>query len=555
MAKTKKLRIIALGGLGEIGKNLTLIEYSDNIIVIDCGMGFPDDEMPGVDAVIPDISYLESNSEKIRGIFLTHGHEDHIGALPYVLKKIHVPVYGTRLTLGILKNKFAEHVFEKEPELHCVNAGEHVKAGVFDIEFIRVNHSIADAVCFAIRTPVGTLVHTGDFKIDTTPVDGKMTDLTRLGEIGNEGVKLLMCESTNIERPGYTPSEKKVGESLFRFFETYKNRRIIISTFSSNVHRVQQIINTAFKYGRKVAVTGRSMINVLGAAMELGYMNIPEGELIDISEIKKYPPSKVTIVSTGSQGEPMSALYRMAYGMHNTVELGPEDVVIISANAIPGNEKLVGNIVNELYKKGVRVLNDAVAEVHVSGHACQEEIKIIHALTNPEYFMPVHGEERHLYQHKEIAESMGMDPSHIFVAEIGQVLEIDKNGAAIGKNKVQAGDIMVDGYGIGDVGTVVLRDRKLLAMEGLINVTVTISQENGIVAGPEVLTRGFVYAKESEKLIEEIKNISENTVNAVLEKNPSDKNMIKSRIKEEVTRFVITQTKRRPMILPIVMIV
>lgn len=424
--KTEKLRVIPLGGLDEIGKNLTVLEYSDSMLIIDCGLGFPNDDMLGIDLVVPDITYLVSNADKIKGIVLTHGHEDHIGGIPYLLQKLNVPIYGTRLTLGILENKFNEHVFDFKPELHCVQAGDKVTLGLFEVEFIRVNHSIADACALAIKTPVGTVFHSGDFKIDPTPIDGEMTDLTRIGEIGREGVLLFMCESTNVERAGFTPSEKKVGESLVRFFEEYKKKRMIIATFSSNVHRVQQIINTAAKYGRKVAVTGRSMINIVSAAVELGYMNFPEGVLVDISEIKKYPPEKMTIVSTGSQGEPMSALYRMAFGMHDKVELGTGDVVIISASAIPGNEKLVGNIINELYKKGVTVLNDSVAEVHVSGHACQEELKIMHALLHPKYFMPVHGEARHLYHHKELAEYMGMPANHIFISEIGKIWKSER---------------------------------------------------------------------------------------------------------------------------------
>ena len=390
-----KLRVIPLGGLGEIGKNLTVLEYSDSILIVDCGLGFPNDDMLGVDLVVNDITYLVSNADKIKGLVLTHGHEDHIGGIPYLLQKLDLPIYGTRLTLGILQNKLAEHVLGFEPEFHCVEAGDKVKLGLFEVEFIHVNHSIADACALAIKTPIGTVIHTGDFKIDTTPVEGEMTDLTRFGQLGKEGVLLLMCESTNAERPGYTPSEHKISESLTRILDAYKDKRIVIATFSSNVHRIQQIINKSAESGRKVAVTGRSMINIVSAAIELGYMNIPEGVLVDITEIKRYPPEKLTVISTGSQGEPMSALYRMAFNMHDKVELGTDDVVVISASAIPGNEKLVGNIINELYKKGVTVLNDSVAEVHVSGHACQEELKIIHALTKPEYFMPIHGEARH----------------------------------------------------------------------------------------------------------------------------------------------------------------
>ena len=551
-AKLKKLRVIPLGGLGEIGKNITALEYGDNIIVIDCGLGFPNDDMLGIDLVVPDVTYLQNNIQKVKGIVLTHGHEDHIGALPYVLKKLPVPVYGTRLTLGIILNKLQEHTFDFAPELNCVSAGDKIKLGVFEIEFIRVNHSIADSVCLAIKTPVGMVVHSGDFKIDATPVDGEMIDLTRLGELGRAGVKLLMCESTNAEREGYTRSERRVGESFEKYFEEYKQKRIIISTFSSNVHRVQQVIDIAVQYGRKVAVTGRSMINVIGAANELGYMNVPAGTLIDISEIKKYPPSKIVIVSTGSQGEPMSALYRMAFNMHDKVDVSTEDVVIISASAIPGNEKLVGNIINELYKKGVTVLSDSVAEVHVSGHACQEELKIFHALTKPEYFMPVHGEARHLHVHKQLAEHMGMSASNIFVGEIGKVLEIDAKGAHFA-GTVPAGIVLVDGYGVGDVGNVVLRDRKILSSDGMITIVVVIDPAyDEVVTGPEVISRGFVYAKESEELIDSIKTIARDTIELCFERG-NDWSQMKFKIKDEVAKFVNQQTKRKPMIVPIIM--
>ncbi len=551
-AKLKKLRVIPLGGLGEIGKNITALEYGDNIIVIDCGLGFPNDDMLGIDLVVPDVTYLQNNIQKVKGIVLTHGHEDHIGALPYVLKKLPVPVYGTRLTLGIILNKLEEHTFETVPELNCVSAGDKIKLGVFEIEFIRVNHSIADSVCLAIKTPVGMVVHSGDFKIDATPVDGEMIDLTRLGEIGRAGVKLLMCESTNAEREGYTHSERRVGASFEKYFDEYKQKRIIISTFSSNVHRVQQVIDLAVQYGRKVAVTGRSMINVIGAANELGYMNVPAGTLIDISEIKKYPPSKIVIVSTGSQGEPMSALYRMAFNMHDKVDVSTEDVVIISASAIPGNEKLVGNIINELYKKGVTVLSDSVAEVHVSGHACQEELKIFHALTKPEYFMPVHGEARHLHVHKALAEHMGMPASNIFVGEIGKVLEIDAKGAHF-SGTVPAGIVLVDGYGVGDVGNVVLRDRKILSSDGMITIVTVIDPAySEIVTGPEVISRGFVYAKESEALIDSIKTIARDTIELCFDRG-NDWSQMKFKIKDEVAKFVNQQTKRKPMIVPIIM--
>ncbi|MBR0235283.1 MAG: ribonuclease J [Clostridia bacterium] len=551
--KTKKLRVIPLGGLGEIGKNITLLEYSDNILIIDCGIGFPDDDMFGVDLVTPDFTYLVNNRDKIVGLVVTHGHEDHIGSIPYLLHKLDIPIFATRLTLGILENKFTEHKFDFVPRLHCVAAGEHVKLGVFDVEFIRVNHSIADAVCLAIKTPVGVVIHSGDFKIDPTPVEGEMTDLTRLGELGREGVKLLMCESTNVERQGYTPSERKVGESLVRFFEEYRDKRIVISTFSSNVHRVQQIIDIANKYGRKVAVTGRSMINIVKAATELGYMNVPAGVLCDISEAKKYPPSKMTIVSTGSQGEPMSGLYRMAFGLHDKVELGADDIVIISATAIPGNEKLVGNIINELFRRGVCVLSDVDANVHVSGHACQEELKIFHALTKPEYFMPVHGEARHLFRHKELAEHIGMEPNHIFVSEIGKILEIDQNGARYG-GTVPAGVILVDGTGVGDVGNVVLRDRRKLAEEGLIIVTAAVDFAVGDIAGgPEVVSRGFIYEKESEETLSALREIARDSLYEGLRRDITDWAALKGRVRDDIAKYVFQTTRRKPMVMVLLM--
>ncbi len=557
MAKTKgklkKLRVIPLGGLGEVGKNLTVLEYSDNILIVDCGLGFPDDDMLGIDLVVPDISYLVSNAEKIRGIVLTHGHEDHIGGIPYLLQKLNVPIYGTRLTLGILENKFHEHSFDFKPQLHCVKAGDKIKLGLFEVEFIHVNHSIADACALAIRTPIGMVVHTGDFKIDSTSIDGEMINLTRFGELGREGVLLLMAESTNAERPGFTPSERTVGESFERFFAEYEKKRIVVATFSSNVHRVQQIMNMSVKHGRKVAVTGRSMINIVTAAMELGYMNIPEDVLIDIAEVKKYPPEKVTIVSTGSQGEQMSALYRMAFNMHDKVELTTEDVVIISASAIPGNEKLVGNIVNELYKKGVKVLNDSVAVVHVSGHACREELKLIHALTKPKFFMPIHGEVHHLYRHKELAEYMGMEPSHIFVSEIGKILELSTDTAKF-NGVVPAGIILVDGMGVGDVGNVVLRDRRHLSEDGIIIVTATIDEQAlDIISGPEIVSRGFVYAKESEQLIEQIRLIARDAIYSCLIRGISEWTQLKYKVKDDLSKFIYSQTKRKPMILPIIM--
>lgn len=551
--KEKKLRIIPLGGLGEVGKNITLVEYSDNILIIDCGIGFPDDDMFGVDLVTPDFTYLVNNKEKIVGLVVTHGHEDHIGSIPYLLHKLDIPIFATRLTLGILENKFTEHKFDFNPRLNCVSAGERVKIGVFDVEFIRVNHSIADAVCLAIRTPAGLIVHSGDFKIDPTPVEGEMTDLTRLGELGREGVKLLMCESTNVERPGFTPSERKVGESLVRFFDEYSGKRIVISTFSSNVHRVQQIIDIAAKHGRRVAVTGRSMINIVNAAISLGYMNVPDGTLCDVSEVKKLPPSKVAIVSTGSQGEPMSGLYRMAFGMHDKIELGPDDLVIISASAIPGNEKLVGNIINELYRRGAEVLSDADAYVHVSGHACQEELKIFHSLVKPEYFMPVHGEARHLYRHKELAEHMGMAPNHIFISEIGKILEIDSAGARF-STSVPSGVVLVDGSGVGDVGNVVLRDRRKLAEDGLIIITATVDFGVGdIAAGPELVSRGFIYEKESEEMIVALREIARDSLYDGLRRDITDWAALKGRMRDDVAKYVFQNTKRKPMIIVMLM--
>ncbi len=558
MAKRKKkilgkLKVMALGGLNEIGKNMTVLEYGDDIIVIDCGLGFPDDDMLGIDLVIPDITYLEQNSEKIKGIFLTHGHEDHIGALPYVLRNLEVPVYGTRLTLGIVKNKLEEHGLNSKAILNTVSAGDHISAGVFDIEFIRVNHSIADACCLAIKTPQGYVVHSGDFKLDLTPIEGEMMDLTRLGEIGREGVTLLMCESTNVEHPGYTPTERKVGKSFESIFSANKDKRIIIATFSSNVHRVQQIINTSARHDRKVAITGRSMLNIVKSAVELGYMDVPKGVLIDMNDINRYPKNQITVVTTGSQGEPMSALYRMAFGAHDKIAPGREDLIVISAHAIPGNEKLVGNITNELLRSGASVFHDAGIEVHVSGHACQEEIKLMHALIKPKYFMPVHGEFKHLYQHKELAISMGETEDRIFVCDIGQVLEIDENSAKI-NGTVPAGKVLIDGYGVGDVGNIVLRDRRLLSQDGLIIVVAGVDIREGLlISGPDVVSRGFVYVRESEQLMEELRSLAYEAIDHCLDKGMTEWNHIKNQIRDSLSKYIYAQTKRKPMILPIIM--
>ena len=549
-----KLRIIPLGGLNEIGKNLTVLEYADDIIIIDCGLGFPDEDMLGIDLVIPDISYLEANRDKIRGIVLTHGHEDHIGAIPYVLRQINPPIFGTKLTLGIIKNKLEEHVLPFEPVLNCVNAGETVKLGAFSVEFIHVNHSIADACCLSITTPLGTVVHSGDFKLDITPIDGDMMNITRLGEIGKKGVLLLMCESTNAERPGFTPSEKKVGKSLEYIFTTNPDKRIVIATFSSNVHRVQQIINVSANHGRKVAITGRSMLNIIGAAVELGYMTVPEGVLIDINDTKRYKPEEITLITTGSQGEPMSALYRMAFSDHSQITLGRNDLVVLSSSAIPGNEKLVGRIINELSKNGVSVLHDAVVEVHVSGHACQEELKLMQALLKPKYFMPVHGEYRHLAANRELALDMGIEDRNIFISDIGKVLEIDSKGARFA-GTVPSGKILVDGYGVGDVGNIVLRDRRHLAQDGLIVVVASVDTDaHLLLSGPDVVSRGFVYVRESEELMEEVRQLAALAINECLESDERvDRMELKTCVKDTLSKYLYSKTKRKPMVLPIIM--
>lgn len=551
--KKGKVRVAMLGGLGEIGKNIAVIESGNDIIVVDCGLGFPDDDMLGVDLVIPDVSYLEKNEEKVRGIFITHGHEDHIGALPYVLRNLHVPVYATRLTLGVLERKLSEFHYDIPPVLNCVEAGDTVKAGVFSIEFIRVNHSIADACALAIHTPAGVIIHSGDFKLDLTPVESQMMDITRLGELGNEGVMLLMCESTNAERPGFTPSERKVGGTLDEIFLKNKDSRIVIATFSSNVHRVQQIISHSEKFGRKVAITGRSMVNIVGVATELGYMTVSDGVLIDIADVKKYPPEQVTVITTGSQGEPMSALYRMAFGDHSKISLGERDLVVISASAIPGNEKMVDRIINELLSHGVTVWRNAMLEIHVSGHACQEELKLMHALTKPKYFMPIHGEYKHMIAHKELAEYMGMPASDIFVSEIGKVLEIDEKGARW-NGTIPSGKIMVDGSGVGDVGNIVLRDRRHLSQDGLIIVVATVDiDQRVIVSGPDIVSRGFVYVREAEEMMEEVREISRTALDDCLWNSETEWNQMKTSVKDSVSKFLFQRTKRRPMILPVIM--
>lgn len=550
---TKKLKVVMLGGLSEIGKNLAVIEYENEMIVVDCGIGFPDDEMPGVDLVLPDFTYLKENADKLKGVFITHGHEDHVGGVPYLLKLIDTPVFGTKLSIGIIKNKLREHNLDYTPELVPVEAGDSVKVGNFTVEFIRVNHSIADSCCLAIRTPAGTVLHSGDFKLDTTPVDGEIMDLNRLSQIGSEGVLLLMCESTNVEHPGYTPSERTVGEALDNIFRHNTDKRLIISTFSSNVHRVQQIINKSALYGRKVAITGRSMLNIVSAAVELGYMTFPENTLIDISEIRKFNPEQLTIISTGAQGEPMSALYRMVFGEHDKVQLGPKDLVIISAHTIPGNEKLVDKIINELYRTGIAVYRDSSQDVHVSGHACREEIKLMHALTRPKYFMPIHGECKHLYEHKVLAMEMGMSPDRIFVSEIGKVLEVSESSAGF-NGTVPSGVTLIDGSGIGDVGSIVLRDRKHLSEDGLIVVVAVMNDHDlSISAGPDIISRGFVYMKESEELMNDLKSIAFDSLSDSLDAGLRDFTQIKGRLKDDLSKAIYQRTKRKPMVLPVIM--
>ena len=548
-----KLRIIPLGGLQEIGKNMTAFEYGDDIVVIDAGMGFPDDEMLGVDLVIPDISYLVKNAHKIRGILITHGHEDHIGAVPYVLQQIDVPIYGTRLSLGIIEGKLEENPPAFDPELYTVEAGDVLNLGVFKAEFIHVNHSIADACAISLKTPVGTVFHTGDFKLDVSPIDGQIMDLARIGEIGKSGVTLMLCESTNAERPGFTASERTVGSSLERIFAQYEDRRLIITTFSSNIHRVQQIINASYNHGRKVAVLGRSMVNVIGAAAELGYMDLPDDTLIDIRDINRYRPEDITLITTGSQGEPMSALYRIAFSEHDKVKICPGDVVVLSSSAIPGNERLVGKIINALVKNGVKVVNDSTEDVHVSGHACREEIKLMMALLKPKYLMPIHGEYRHLYANKDIGEFMGIPSENIFISEIGKVLELDRKGARFAGSEI-AGNVLVDGNGVGDIGSVVLRDRKHLSEDGLVVVVVTIDTTGRfIVSGPDIVSRGFVYVKESEELMNRARQLAEESVNKALTKRVIDRTQLKTVVKDDLARFIYKETKRRPMILPIIM--
>ena len=547
----EKLKIIPLGGLDEIGKNITVLEYGKDMIVVDCGVGFPDEEMYGVDLVIPDFSYLVANQKKLRGMFITHGHEDHIGSIPYCMQQVNCPIHGTAMTNGLIKLKLEEHGLLGAVKLHTHKPGDVVKAGCFTVEFIHVNHSIADAVAFAIRTPVGTVVFTGDFKIDPTAKDG-MIDLARLGELGNDGVLALLADSTNVERQGYTPSETLVAESLDRQFKNC-DQRIIVTTFASNMHRIQAVLATAHRYGRKVAVSGRSMENMLKVAQELGYLKVPAGTIVELGAIKSLPKNKVVIVSTGSQGENMSALYRMAFSTHKQVDITAGDRIIISASAIPGNEKAVSRIINELYRKGAEVVYEKSEGLHVSGHACQEELKIIQGLVKPKFFLPVHGEQRHLQIHGKLAVSMGMAPRHVHIGEIGTVFELSSKTCKV-SGTVPAGKVFVDGTGVGDVGSVVLRDRKHLAQDGMIVVCVNISSQDGsVISGPDIITRGFIYVKESEDLMEELREVAMEAIDRCRGKRSRDWAAIKTAIKTDLSGYLYKHTKRNPMILPVIM--
>ena len=552
-AEPKPIKVSFLGGLNEVGKNMTLFEYGEDMFLVDCGLAFPDQDMLGVDLVLPDFTYVERNADRIRGIVITHGHEDHIGGLPYLLKVLNVPVYGTKLTIGLIQGKLREHGLLNSASLNVINPGDVITLGGFTVEAIHVNHSIPDALGLAIRCEGGTIVHTGDFKIDTTPIDGGMMDLGRLAEIGQEGVLCLMSDSTNAERPGFTESERKVGESFETLFRKAGNNRIIVATFSSNIHRVQQIMNVAASLGRKVALVGRSLENVVSISAELGYLNVPEGIVIDINMINRYPADKLVIITTGSQGEPMSALTRMAFSDHRKVEIHPNDYVIISATPIPGDEKTVSRVVNELMKLGADVVYEKMYEVHVSGHACQEELKMIMGIVKPKYFIPVHGELKHLRKHAGLALSMGIPKENILIADNGRVAEISKKALRC-TSTVPAGRVFVDGYGVGDVGSVVLRDRKHLAQDGLVIVAVCIDRESGmIVSGPDVVTRGFVYVKESEELINAAREVAVEAIEAQTDGGYFDWNSIKASIRDEISHLMYERTKRSPMILPVIM--
>ncbi|MCI9081333.1 MAG: ribonuclease J [Lachnospiraceae bacterium] len=545
-----KLKIIPLGGLEQIGMNITAFEYEDSIIVVDCGLSFPEDDMLGIDLVIPDVTYLKNNIDKVKGFFITHGHEDHIGAIPYVLRDINVPIYATKLTIGIIENKLREHNLLTKVKRKVVKYGQHINLGCFRVEFIKTNHSIQDAAALAIYSPAGVVVHTGDFKVDYTPVFGDAIDLQRFGEIGKKGVLALMCDSTNAERPGFTNSERTVGKTFDNIFSEHTNTRIIIATFASNVDRVQQIINSAYKFGRKVVVEGRSMVNIISTATELGYLQIPENTLIDIEELKNYPDEQTVLITTGSQGESMAALSRMAANLHKKVTIKPGDTIIFSSNPIPGNEKAVSNVINELFMKGAEVI---FQDAHVSGHACREEIKLIYSLVKPKYAIPVHGEYKHLKAQASIAQELGINKDDIFILSSGNVLELDENEAKI-TDKVPVGAILVDGLGVGDVGNIVLRDRQHLAEDGIIIVVMTLETGSGrVLAGPDIVSRGFVYVRGAESLMDEAKQVLDEAMDYCMDRNITDWGRIKTEIKEELGEFVWKKTKRRPMIMPIIM--
>ena len=547
---TSKLKVIPLGGLEQIGMNITAFEYEDSIVVVDCGLSFPEDDMLGIDLVIPDVTYLKENISKVKGFVITHGHEDHIGALPYILKEVNVPIYSTKLTLGLITNKLKEHNLVRSTKLKEVKHGQVINLGDFSIEFIKTNHSIQDASALAIYSPAGIVVHTGDFKVDYTPVFGDAIDLQRFAEIGKKGVLALMCDSTNAERPGFTMSERTVGRVFDNLFNEHKNARIIIATFASNVDRVQQIIDTAYRFGRKVAVEGRSMVNIISVASELGYLRIPENTLIEIDQVKNYPDEKVVLITTGSQGESMAALSRMAADIHKKITIKPNDTIIFSSNPIPGNEKAVSKVINELSMKGAKVI---FQDVHVSGHACQEEIKLIYSLVRPKYAIPVHGEYRHLTAQKHVVEDLGIPKENIFILASGNVLEMDENSALV-TGSVQTGAILVDGLGVGDVGNIVLRDRQHLAEDGIMIVVMTLERHSNVVlAGPDIVSRGFVYVRESEDLMEHAKEVVENALDSCLDRNITDWGKIKNVVKDALSDFLWKRTKRSPMILPIIM--
>ena len=547
------IRIAFLGGLNEIGKNMTVFECEGDMIILDCGMAFPDGDMLGVDMVIPDFTYVEQNRDKLRGVVITHGHEDHIGGIPYLLSKLNVPIYGTPLTVGLIENKLKEHSLPSPAELIKKNAGDVIKLGCFEIELIHVNHSIPDSVGVAIHSPAGTIVHTGDFKIDYTPISGGMINLSRFAQLGDEGVLALMADSTNASRPGYTPTEQKVTDSFDNLFSKARRSRMIIATFASNISRIQQIINCAVKYGRKVAFSGRSMINYMNVARELGYVKVPDNLIIDIDQLKEYPPEKIVLATTGSQGEPMSALSRMAYSDHRKVEVGAGDFIIISANPIPGNERTVGNVVDELLKRGCEVVYESMYEVHVSGHACQEELKLIHSLVKPRYFIPVHGEQKHLRKHVGLAEAIGMDRKNIYVGDIGKVVELSEEGMKE-VDTVTAGKVFVDGLGVGDVGSIVLRDRKHLGQDGLIIIVASLDVYDGhVISGPDIVSRGFVYVRESGDLMDDIRDLSLEILDECSRRNIHEWGVIKNRLKDDVAKLIVKSTGRSPMILPILM--